>query len=363
MKRIVVKIGSSSLTDVTGRIEPPKLWAIARAVMATGAQVALVSSGAVAAGRGLLGREHPRTLPEKQALAAVGQAALMQDWSRAFAPHAVAQFLLTADDIADRTRFVSAKGALEAAFKLGVVPIINENDTVATLELKLGDNDTLSAWVAYLIGAEQLILLTDVDGLYTANPREDPNATRISLVEDLASVEGLAGGAGSSRGTGGMFTKLKAARIAGDAGIETLILGGGGVGLERYFSSKGGGADTGTRILARGGAARRGWMLHGQARGTLFVDGGAVKALRGGRSLLPSGVQRLEGNFNFGDLVALEGPTGAVARGLTNYASKELSLIAGLQTDAIEDKLGYKDYDEVIHRNSLVLLEHENGQS
>ena len=353
MKRIVVKIGSSSLTDESGRITPPKLWAIARAVMATGAQVALVSSGAVAAGRGLLGREHPRTLPEKQALAAVGQAALMQDWARAFAPHPVAQFLLTADDIADRTRFVSAKGALEAAFKLGVVPIINENDTVATLELKLGDNDTLSAWVAYLIGAEQLILLTDVDGLYTANPREDPSATRISVVEDLAKVEKLAGGAGSSRGTGGMFTKLKAARIAGDAGIETLILGGGGVGLERYFA----GVDTGTRILARGGAARRGWMLHGQARGTIFVDEGAVRALRGGRSLLPSGVQRLEGNFAFGDLVALEGPTGAVARGLTNYASKELGQIAGLKTDAIEEKLGFKDFDEVVHRNSLVLLE------
>ncbi len=353
MKRIVVKIGSSSLTDVTGRITPPKLWAIARAVMATGAQVALVSSGAVAAGRGLLGREHPRTLPEKQALAAVGQAALMQDWARAFAPHPVAQFLLTADDIADRTRFVSAKGALEAAFKLGVIPIINENDTVATLELKLGDNDTLSAWVAYLIGAEQLILLTDVDGLYTANPREDPNATRISVVEDLASVEKLAGGAGSSRGTGGMFTKLKAARIAGDAGIETLILGGGGVGLERYFS----GADTGTRILARGGAARRGWMLHGQVRGTIFVDEGAVRALRAGRSLLPSGVIRLEGNFAFGDLVALKGPTGTVARGLTNYGLRELGLIAGFKTDAIEEKLGFKDYDEVVHRNSLVLLE------
>ncbi len=353
MKRIVVKIGSSSLTDETGRITPPKLWAIARAVMSTGAQVALVSSGAVAAGRGLLGKEHPRTLPEKQALAAVGQAALMQDWSRAFAPSAVAQFLLSADDIADRTRFISAKGALEAAFKLGVVPIVNENDTVATAELKLGDNDTLSAWVAYLIGAEQLILLTDVDGLYTANPREDPSATRIAVVEDLSAVEGLAGGAGSSRGTGGMFTKLKAARIAGDAGIETLILGGGGVGLERYFA----GVDTGTRILAKGGAARRGWMLHGQARGRIFVDGGAVAALRAGRSLLPSGVRRLEGDFAYGDLVALEGPDGAVARGLTNYGSRELGLIAGFKTDAIEAKLGHKDFDEVVHRNSLVLLE------
>ncbi|MBC7646152.1 MAG: glutamate 5-kinase [Pseudopedobacter sp.] len=353
MKRIVVKVGSSSLTDETGRITPPKLWAIARAIMSTGAQVALVSSGAVAAGRGLLGREHPRTLPEKQALAAVGQAALMQDWARAFAPHAVAQFLLTADDILERTRFVSAKGALEAAFKLGVVPIINENDTVATAEIKLGDNDTLSAWVAYLIGAEQLILLTDVDGLYTANPREDPTATRISVVDDISSVEQLAGGAGSSRGTGGMFTKLRAARIAGDAGIETLILGGGGVGLERYFS----GADTGTRILAKGGAARRGWMLHGQTRGTLLIDEGAVRALHLGRSLLPSGVRKLEGNFNFGDLVALEGPSGPIARGLSNYGSRELEQILGLHTDEIEGKLGYKDFDEVIHRNSLVLLE------
>jgi glutamate 5-kinase len=356
MKRIVVKIGSSSLTDAQARIDPPKMWALARAISSMNAQVAVVSSGAVAAGRGVLGRDKPRTLPEKQALAAVGQVALMQEWARAFAPKAVAQFLLSAEDIQDRTRFVSAKHALEAAFKLGVVPIINENDTVATAELKLGDNDTLSAWIAYLVGAEQLILLTDVEGLYTANPSNDPTAQRIALVQDIASVEHLAGGAGSSRGTGGMHTKLRAARIAQDAGIETVIVGGGGLGLERWL----GGADTGTRFVAGKPDAKRGWMLHQPTKGLLRVDAGALVALEGGRSLLPSGIKQVQGDFAFGDLlgIALESaPDRMLAKGISNFSSRELSLIRGLHSDQIETHLGYKDYDEVIHRNNLVLLE------
>ncbi len=360
MKRIVVKIGSSSLTDAQARIDPPKMWALARAISSMNAQVAVVSSGAVAAGRGVLGRDKPRTLPEKQALAAVGQVALMQEWARAFAPKAVAQFLLSAEDIQDRTRFVSAKHALEAAFKLGVVPIINENDTVATAELKLGDNDTLSAWIAYLVGAEQLILLTDVEGLYTANPSSDPTAQRIALVQDIASVEHLAGGAGSSRGTGGMHTKLRAARIAQDAGIETVIVGGGGLGLERWL----GGADTGTRFVAgkpdAKSAAKRGWMLHQPTKGQLLVDAGAIRALEGGRSLLPSGVKQVQGDFAFGDLLGIvleSAPERVLAKGISNFSSRELSLIRGIHSDQIEAQLGYKDYDEVIHRNNLVLLE------
>ncbi|MBB6098396.1 glutamate 5-kinase [Deinobacterium chartae] len=352
MRRIVVKIGSSSLTDEAGRIEQRRLWAIARAVRELDAQVAVVSSGAVAAGCGLLGRPRPRTLPEKQAFAAVGQAALMQDWARAFAPSPVAQFLLSAGDIHNRRRFVRAKHALEATFKAGAVPIINENDTVATEELRLGDNDTLSAWVAYLAEAETLLLLTDVDGLYTANPRSDPQATRIRVVEDVDAVAHLAQGAGSARGTGGMHTKLRAARIAADAGIETVILGGGGLGLEAWAR----GADVGTRILARSGAARRGWLRHQPVAGTVRIDAGAVAALRSGRSLLPSGVTAVEGHFGFGDMVSLEGPDGPVAQGLSNYDAAELRLIAGAQTSEIETRLGHKDYDEVVHRNQLVLL-------
>lgn len=353
MKRIVVKIGSSSLTDAHGRIDPPKLWALARAISSLDAQVAVVSSGAVAAGRGLLGRPRPRTLAEKQALAAVGQAALMQDWARAFAPQAVAQFLLTAADIHDRGRFVQAKRALEAAFKMKVVPIINENDTVATQELKLGDNDTLSAWVAYLVEAEQLILLTDVDGLYTANPRTDPNAQRIPVVEDIGKVEHLAEGAGSSHGTGGMHTKLKAARIASDAGIETIIISGGGRGLERWSA----GAEMGTRILAGKSAAKRGWMLHQPVRGQVYVDAGAERALKHGSSLLPAGIVKIEGSFDAGDMIAVLGPQGIVAQGVSHYDAAELRLIQGMQTEDIEAQLGYKGYDEAIHRNHLVLLE------
>lgn len=351
MKRVVVKIGSSSLTDEAGRIDPPRLWALARAVQLLPAQVAVVSSGAVAAGCGLLRRERPRTLPEKQALAAIGQAALMMDWARAFAPRSVAQFLLSADDIGERKRFVQAKHALEAAFRLGVTPIVNENDTVATEELRVGDNDALSAWVAYLVEAEQLILLTDVDALYTANPRVDPTAQRIAQVTDIAQVQGLAGDAGSSRGTGGMRTKLKAAQIATSAGIETIILGGGGLGLEAWLH----GADVGTRFLARAGSSRRGWLAYQKPQGRVVVDAGAVRALRQGRSLLPSGVTDVQGSFAFGDVVQVIGPDGVAAQGLTNYGSGDLQRIKGAKTADIEHILGHKDFDEVVHRSHMVL--------
>ncbi|WP_034343804.1 glutamate 5-kinase [Deinococcus misasensis] len=351
-RRIVLKIGSSSLTDETGRIQPEKLQAIAEAFQTLDAEVALVSSGAVAAGCGLLNVPRPRTLPEKQALAAVGQAALMQEWAKVFAPRAVAQILLSAGDIQDRKRFINAKHALEAAFKLGVVPIINENDTVATQELRLGDNDTLSAWVAYLCEAHELILLTDVDGLYTANPRTDPTAQRLSLVENVAEVLHLAGGAGSSRGTGGMHTKLKAAQIASEAGIDTLIVGGGGAGLKAFFA----GADTGTRIRAQKHTARRGWILHQPSKGTLFVDAGAEKALKSGKSLLPKGITGLAGEFQYGEIVRLEGESGPIGQGIVNYAAHEVQRIFRRHTEEIEEILGYKDFDEVVHRNHLALF-------
>ncbi len=357
MRRAVVKVGSSSLTDASGRIDPPRMWAIARAAQLLCPQVAIVSSGAVASGCGLLGRKRPRGLPEKQALAAVGQAVLMQDWARAFAPRPVAQFLLSADDVHDRTRFVHAKHALEAAFRLGVVPIVNENDTVATDELKVGDNDTLSAWVAYLVDADRLFLLTDVDGLYTADPRRDPAAERIPYVECVGEVEHLAGDSRDSRGTGGMRTKLQAARIATDAGIETIVLGGGGTELERWLR----GEPTGTRFASRPGAARRGWLLHQRARGRIRVDEGAVRALRAGRSLLPRGVTSHQGAFDRGDLVGIEGPDGLVAKGLVNYSASELAKIEGAHTSEIEARLGHKDYDEVVNHDQLALIAPSGG--
>lgn len=356
-RRVVVKVGTSSLTDTNGRIHPPLLWAIARGVgvlqEASGCRVVLVSSGAGAAGRERLGLTLPLTLPEKQAAASVGQTLLMLDWAKAFAPAPVAQLLLTASDIQDRERYVNAKGALEAALKLDAVPVVNENDSVATAEIKFGDNDTLSAWTAYLVGADALVILTDIDGLYSADPRTHPGAARIRVVHETSEVAHLGGGAGSTRGTGGMVTKLQAATIATDAGIETLVIGGGGAGLEALAR----GEVRGTRFLPKGSLpARKAWLAKQPTRGTIEVDDGARRALLAGRSLLPSGVRGVTGIFAFGDAVAVTHEGRRLGQGLSNYSSEALTRIKGLQTSEIASVLGYKDYDEIVHRNNLVLL-------
>ena len=356
-RRVVVKIGTSSLTDASGRIFPPALWAIARGAQvlqeALSCQVVLVSSGAGAAGRERLGLTLPLTLPEKQAAAAVGQTLLMLDWARALAPLPVAQILLTAADVQDRERYVNAKNALLASLKLGAVPVINENDSVATSEIKLGDNDTLSAWTAYLVQADALIILTDVDGLYDADPRTHSEAKPIEEVSDLSAVERVAGGEGSGRGTGGMVTKLRAAQIATEAGIETLIIGGGGAGLEALAR----GTVRGTRFLAKAHTpARKAWLAQQPARGRIFIDAGAAKALYNGRSLLPSGVVGVTGHFDFGDAVAVVYEDAVLAQGLSNYSSVAIERIKGKHTRDIAPTLGYKDYDEVIHRDNLSLV-------
>ncbi len=356
-RRVVVKVGSSSLTDEAGRIHPPKMWAIARGVevlqQAMAGRAVLVSSGAGAAGRERLALSLPLTLPDKQAAAAVGQALLMLDWARALAPLPVAQLLLTASDMQDRERYVNAKNALEASLNLGAVPVVNENDSVATAELKLGDNDTLSAWTAYLIGADALIILTDVDGLYDTDPNQNPEAKPIPLVETVADVAHLAGDAGSRRGTGGMVTKLNAARIASEAGIETLIIGGGGEGLEALAR----GEVRGTRILANAPTpARKAWIAQQPSRGEIHVDVGAARALARGRSLLPSGITEVVGSFGFGDAVAVVHAGTVVARGLCNYSHEATGRIKGLHTSEIRKALGFKDYDEVVHRDNLVLV-------
>jgi glutamate 5-kinase len=356
-QRVVIKVGTSSLTDESGRIFPPKMWAIARGAQvlqeALKCKVVIVSSGAGAAGRERLGLTLPLTLPEKQAAAAAGQVLLMLDWARALAPLPVAQLLLTAADIQDRERYVNAKNALEASLKLSAVPIINENDSVATSEIKLGDNDTLSAWVSYLIDADALVILTDVDGFYDSDPRLNPNAKRIELVHDVREVEKLAGKSGSSRGTGGMVTKLRAASIASEAGIETLVIGGGGAGLEALAR----GETPGTRFLPKQHTpARKAWLSQQRNKGKITIDAGALKALQNGRSLLPSGITGIEGEFEFGDAVAVLHETDIIAKGLTNYSSVALSRIKGKKTSEIEKVLGYKDYDEAIHRDNLVLV-------
>lgn len=356
-KRVVVKVGSSSITDESGRVHLPSMWAIARGAQVLehllGCRVVLVSSGAGAAGRERLGLSLPLTMPEQQAAAAVGQALLMLDWARALAPAPVAQLLLTATDILDRERYVNAKNALEALIKLAVTPIVNENDSVATSEIKFGDNDTLSAWTAYLVGADALLILTDIDGLYDADPRAASSARRISVVEDVSHVAHLAGRPGSRRGTGGMVTKLEAARIATEAGIETLIVGRGGAALEALAR----GDVPGTRFRAKPHTpARKAWLAQQPTRGTVEVDAGAAKALAGGRSLLPSGVRSVAGSFGFGDAVSIVADGEIVARGLSNYASDALDKIKGRKTRDIAGVLGFKDYDEVVHRDNLVLV-------
>jgi glutamate 5-kinase len=357
-RRIVVKVGSSSLTDERGRIHPPNLWALARGLQvleqAWDARAVLVSSGAGAAGRERLGLSLPLTLPEKQAAAAVGQTLLMLDWARAFAPKPVAQLLLTASDIQDRERYVNAKNALEASLKYEALPIINENDSVVTSEIQFGDNDTLSAWAAYLVAADTLIILTDVDGLYDRDPRHHTDAKQLSEVQNVQEVMHLAGDAGSQRGTGGMVTKLRAAKIAAAAGIETRILAGGGAALEALAA----GEQPGTRILAGASTpARKAWLAQQPSRGSIHIDPGAHNALVKGRSLLPKGVTAVSGDFRFGDAVAVLQAGEQIALGLSNYSSDALTRILGRHTQDIALVLGYKDFDEVIHRDNLVLVD------
>jgi glutamate 5-kinase len=358
-RRLVVKVGSSSLTDGAGRLHRPSLWAIARGLQvlaaARGGQVVVVSSGAGAIGRERLGLSLPLTLPDRQAAAAVGQALLILEWERALAPAPVAQLLLSAFDVQHRERYVNAKSALEAALRLGAVPVINENDSVVTAELKLGDNDTLSAWSAYLVDADALVMLTDVDGLFEADPRARPQARPVTLVEDVEHVAHLAGiKAGSASGTGGMVTKLRAARIATRAGIETYVIGGGGAGLEALAR----GEVRGTRFLARPRtSARKAWIAEQAPRGALHVDAGAAAALGRGGSLLPSGLRAVRGTFAFGDPVDVVCDGRLLARGLTNYPSDALERIRGRHTSEIATLLGSKDYDEVVHRDNLVALD------
>ena len=349
------------MTDDAGRIYQPKMWAIARAVahmqQSLNIKVVLVSSGAGAVGRERLGLNLPLTMPEQQAAAAVGQALLILDWAKAFAPLPVAQLLLTSADIQDRQRYVNAKNALDASLKLNIVPIINENDSVTTTEIKFGDNDTLSAWAAYLVNAEMLIILTDVDGLYTADPRIKPSAKRIEKVSDFSDVMHLAGKAGTGRGTGGMVTKLGAAKLAGEAGIDTIIIGGGGEGLEALVKSRLDSKGLGTHFIAKAQqSSRKAWIAQQTSKGEIHIDNGAAQALKNGRSLLPSGIIKVLGDFKFGDAVSVNCDVHVVAQGLSNYSSEALDKIKGLRSQEIAKALGYKDYDEAIHRDNLVLL-------
>jgi glutamate 5-kinase len=364
-QRLVVKVGTSTLTHKNGKFNLERMERIVRELadqVNSGRQVVLVSSGAVGAGMGRLGlKEKPRTLPEKQAAAAVGQGLLMHMYEKFFNDYGlqVAQILLTRDDLADRRRYLNARHTLAALLRLGVIPVVNENDTVAVEEIRVGDNDTLSALVAGLIDADLLFLLTDTPGLFTANPEIDREASLLSCVSEITpEIEALAGGSGSTWATGGMGTKLQAARLATSFGIPVIIASG----LQQgQISAALAGGSVGTIFIPREHRThtRKRWMAFAPAaQGQIKVDVGAERAIcNEGKSLLPGGVTDVKGDFDQGAVVSIINNEGKeIARGLTNYPATAVKQVQGRKTKEIEEILGYKDYDEVVHRDNLIVL-------
>ncbi len=365
-RRIVVKVGSAVLTSSEqgldqGRIE--RLAADVSTIMGQGRQVIVVSSGAIAAGLAKLGLKKTRGMPLslKQAAAAVGQSSLMWMYEKTFAAHGhkVAQVLLTREDLSNRTRFLNARNTLQTLLDYGVVPIINENDTVSVDEIKFGDNDSLSGMVVHLADADLLVILSDIDGLYTADPKFDPSAELIPLVEKItAEIERGAGDAQSAVGTGGMRSKIITAKKVGAYGSPMVIVNGikNGV-LPALFEGK----DVGTLFLPKPDKqdSRKHWIAYTvTSAGRLVIDDGGREALvNKGKSLLPGGIIKVEGSFKIGDCVTCVDRAGAAfARGLVKYSASELELIKGLKTSQISSVLGHKDYDEVIHRDDMVIL-------
>ena len=363
-KRLVVKVGSALVTNNGSGLDLAAIQDWARQISALrqqGKEVILVSSGAVACGVQRLGwGRRPKTVHEKQAAAAVGQAGLVEAYEAAFNKHGLhtAQILLTHDDLADRKRYLNARSTLNTLLELGIVPIINENDTVITDEIKFGDNDTLGALVANLIEADALIILTDQIGLFTADPRKDATATLIhEAPAGDPSLERMAGGAGTQIGTGGMITKVIAAKRAALSGAHTAIASGRETDPIIRLAA---GEALGTLLVSQTPplAARKQWLAdHLKLAGRLLLDDGAVNALRSGKSLLPIGVIAAEGEFERGAAVACIDPRGKeVARGLCNYGSGEARRIARKTTADIERLLGYIDEPELIHRDNLILV-------
>ena len=364
-RRVVVKVGSSLLIGPDG-VNATWLSALAEDVARLrrrGQQVLLVSSGSVALGRRRLSL--PRralTVPEKQAAAAAGQSGLMRAWEEALEPHAItcAQVLLTRDDTEVRHRWLNARATVETLLTLGVVPVVNENDTVVTEEIRYGDNDRLAARIAQLIGADALVLLSDVDGLYTADPRSDPDARHLDRVARLTpEIEAMAGGANAAAGvgTGGMATKLTAARIASAAGCATVItLGSRPAPL---LAIEQGERATVIEPSTTPAAAYKTWIAGALAPGgALVVDDGAAAAMRRGKSLLAAGVRGVRGVFRKGDAVLIADEAGLeVGRGLSRYDSTDVARIFGLKSDAIEPALGYTS-GPVIHADDLALAHH-----
>lgn len=363
-RRVVVKIGSALLVEkTTGRLNRAWLEAFATdvaALRARGQEVILVSSGAIALGRRELGLAPGKLrLEESQAAAAVGQIRLAHAWKDVLGQHefTAAQMLLTLGDTEERRRYLNARGTLETLLRLGGIPVINENDTVATAEIRYGDNDRLAARVAQMASADCLVLLSDVDGLYTADPTADPTARHIPEVTQITpEIEGMAGGSASDVGSGGMTTKVMAGRIAIAAGCDMCIA----IGRELRPLER---IETGARctwFVAQSSprTVRKQWIAGLlKPAGTLHVDAGAALALRGGKSLLPAGVTSVDGRFDRGDAVVVRDVDGVeIARGLSAYSSEDARRACGRRSQELEAILGYRGRDEIIHRDDLVLL-------
>ena len=363
--RLVVKVGTSTITHANGHINLERLEKLARELADLhneGREILLVTSGAVAAGVGRLGyKDYPKTLPLKQAMAAVGQGALLHLYEKFFAEYGkhIAQVLLTKDDFDERLRYLNARNTMTTLLQLGVIPVINENDTVAVEEIKFGDNDTLSALVAEIVDADLLIILTDIEGLYDEDPRVNPEARLYHEVDEIPGmVEKGLKGRGHKFSSGGMYTKLLAARMAMASGIPMLVASGRKPGTIRNIID---GQRLGTLFKPKEGRmqARKRWIAFGsQTHGILSIDAGASDALlHKGKSLLPSGVVAVSGEFGRGNVVSVQTTEGEeIARGMVNYSADEIRQIMGKKTSEIAKILGSKDYDEVIHRNNLTLI-------
>ena len=357
--RLIVKIGSALLVDPDGGVRRDWLAGIAADIAArtrAGQQVALVSSGAIALGARRLGlaKGGRATLEDAQAAAAVGQIALSQVWAETLAAEGLtaAQMLVTLGDLEDRRRYLNAAATLDRLLSLGTVPVLNENDSVATAEIRFGDNDRLAARVAQAAGAQGVVLLSDVDGLYDRNPAL-PGATHIARVEHIdAAIEAMADrGSASGMGSGGMVSKIAAARIANAAGASLVIVNGR---VDRPLSLD----QRHTIFVAEKiASARKAWLAGGlTAAGRIAIDGGAVAALRGGKSLLAAGITAVEGDFVRGDLVAIDGPDGPVARGLAEYGARDAALLRGTRSDEHAALLGHAPRAAIVHRSHMALL-------
>lgn len=365
-QRWVVKIGSALLTADGKGLDRGAMavWVEQMvALRAQGVELVLVSSGAVAAGMSRLGwTARPSAIHELQAAAAIGQMGLVQAWESSFGEYGrrTAQILLTHDDLSDRKRYLNARSTLRTLVELDVVPVINENDTVVTDGIRFGDNDTLAALVANLVEADLLVILTDRDGMFDADPRNNPDAQLIHEARaDDPALDAVAGGVGGALGRGGMQTKLRAARLAARSGAHTVIVGGA---IDQVLARLKAGELLGTLLVPERGmlAARKQWLAgHLQTRGTLVLDDGAVKALVSDRkSLLPVGVKAVQGSFRRGEMVVCVAPDGReVARGLVNYSALEAQKIIGRPSDEIERLLGYVDEPELVHRDNLILAQ------